>query len=81
MNDWPNAYDWDTDEENRGAIDRATRHRADAERIKADPTLQDPLDQAAIDYAIKEFDGQIQERHESRPHRVEFMRRGLIPPD
>ena len=81
MDDWPNVYDWDTDDEQRQAVDRIKRHRADAQGIKGDPTLQDPADQAAIQRAIDDMDRQIELLLASRGRRRDFQRRRLIPPD
>jgi len=79
--DWPNLYDWDTDEEYREAGERLKRHLRDAERIKSDPTLQDPADQEAIARAIKDTEQQLQMWVTSRARRREFQRRKMIPPD
>jgi hypothetical protein len=68
-------------EENRQAMDRAKHRRADAERIKGDPTLQDPGDQAAIQRAIDDLDRELELRMQSPRRRLMFQRRRMLPPD
>ena len=81
MRDWPNAADWDTDEENREAEERLRSHLRDAERTKGDPTLQGPEDQEAIAREIADLQHDIETRAASRGRRLDFQRRRLIPPD
>lgn len=79
--DYPNPYDWDTDEEHRDAGDRLKRHRREAESIKSDPTLQDPENQAAIRRALDDFDQQLEHWRASRRRRLQFQRLRMLPPD
>ena len=81
MNNWPNAYDWDTDEEHRDAGERLKRHLGDAERIKGDPTLQGREDQEIIAKEITDLKRQLEVWAASRKRRADFQRRRLLPPD
>jgi hypothetical protein len=81
VDDWPNAYDWDTDEEHREAGDRLKRHQRAAESIKDDPTLQSPADQQAIKRAIEDTEHQLKLWAMSRARRRDFQRRKMLPPD
>jgi hypothetical protein len=82
MDDFPNAYDWDTDEESREALERLKRHRRQAKDLKeGDATLQSPADQAAIQDAIDDLDRVIAAMVASRGRRRDFQRRRLLPPD
>lgn len=82
MDDWPNPFDWDTDEENREAVERLKRHLRQAEDLKKnDPTLQSAIDQEVIQKAISDMESQLEAMIASRRRRRDFQRQKLLPPD
>lgn len=79
MNECPNIYDWDDDDEHADAGMRLRKHLHDAEWLLNHEDMRDPENQEVIRKEITYLEDQLVPWSASRARRTDFRRRGVIP--